>query len=83
VILLVHIPTAMGGNLVIYCHMDLEIQQNVSFLLGSLQVPDPWKRYVEEVDEEQEMWLNSFIKSPFRIPMPPELEYQWAKGMTN
>lgn len=35
---------------------------------------------MEEVDEEQEMWLNSFIKSPFRIPMPPELEYQWAKG---
>ena len=45
------------------------------------QVPELWERYVEEVDKEQEMWLNSFTVSPFRIPMPPELEYLWGKGI--
>jgi len=27
------------------------------------QVPDYWKRYVHEVDQEREMWLNSFYKA--------------------
>ncbi|CAM6083834.1 unnamed protein product [Calypogeia fissa] len=49
------------------------------FINAFYEVPEEWRRYVEEVDEEQELWLNSFIKSPFRIPMPPELEYQWAQ----
>jgi len=43
-------------------------------------VPELWERYAKEVDAEQEMWLNSFIKSPLVIPMPPELEYAWGKG---
>lgn len=47
----------------------------------SSQVPDYWKTYVQEVDTEREMWLNSFYKSPLRIPMPAELEYWWSKGM--
>lgn len=45
-----------------------------------VQVPELWERYAKEVDAEQEMWLNSFIKSPLVIPMPPELEYAWGKG---
>lgn len=36
--------------------------------------------YVHEVDEEREMWLNSFYKAPLRLPMPSELEYWWEKG---
>ncbi|KAJ0083854.1 hypothetical protein Patl1_30496 [Pistacia atlantica] len=43
------------------------------------QVPDYWKTYVHEIDQEREIWLNSFYKSPFRIPMPAELEYWWEK----
>lgn len=46
-----------------------------------LQVPDSWKTYAHEVDQEREMWLNSFYRSPLRIPMPSELEYWWSKGI--
>jgi len=46
-----------------------------------LQVPDYWKTYAHEVDQEREMWLNSFYRSPLRIPMPAELEYWWSKGI--
>ena len=46
------------------------------------QVPAEWKRYVEDLDKEREMWLNSFTKTPFTIPMPPELEYWWSHGKT-
>lgn len=45
------------------------------------QVPDYWKTYVGEVDQEREMWLNSFYKAPLRLPMPAELEYWWSQGM--
>ena len=45
------------------------------------QVPDFWKTYVQEVDQEREMWLNSFYKAPLRLPMPSELEYWWSKGI--
>jgi len=44
------------------------------------QVPDHWKVYVHEVDEEREMWLNSFYRAPLRLPMPAELEHWWSKG---
>jgi hypothetical protein len=47
------------------------------------QVPDYWKTYVHEVDEEREMWLNSFYKAPLRLPMPAELEYWWSKGISS
>ncbi|CAN0916647.1 Protein TIC 100 [Linum grandiflorum] len=43
------------------------------------EVPDYWKRYVQDVDQEREMWLNSFYKSPLRIPMPSELEHWWSE----
>ena len=46
-----------------------------------MQVPEYWKTYVDEVDQEREMWLNSFYKAPLRLPMPAELEYWWEKGM--
>jgi hypothetical protein len=36
---------------------------------------------VHDVDQEREMWLNSFYKSPLRIPMPAELEHWWSKGI--
>lgn len=36
---------------------------------------------MHEVDEEREMWLNSFYKAPLRLPMPAELEYWWSKGI--
>ncbi|KAH9660129.1 protein TIC100 [Citrus sinensis] len=42
-------------------------------------VPDYWKTYVHEIDREREIWLNSFYKSPLRIPMPAELEHWWEK----
>lgn len=47
-----------------------------------LQTPDYWKTYVNEVDQERQMWLNSFYKAPLRLPMPAELEYWWSQGMT-
>lgn len=47
------------------------------------QVPDYWKTYVHEVDQEREMWLNSFYKAPLRLPMPAELEYWWENGITS
>lgn len=43
------------------------------------QVPKLWSKYVEEVDSEQQAWLNSFIKAPLRLPMPSELSYIWDK----
>lgn len=46
------------------------------------QAPNYWKTYVEEVDQEREMWLNSFYKAPLRLPMPAELEYWWEKGIS-
>ena len=49
--------------------------------LSLWQVPDYWKTYAHEVDQEREMWLNSFYKAPLRLPMPAELEYWWENGM--
>ncbi|KAL6516737.1 hypothetical protein OROGR_020042 [Orobanche gracilis] len=50
------------------------------FINQFYEVPDYWKMYVHEVDQEWEMWLNSFYKAPLRLPMPSELDYWWAKG---
>ncbi|XP_022957766.1 protein TIC 100 isoform X1 [Cucurbita moschata] len=52
------------------------------FINQFYEVPDYWKTYVHEVDEEREMWLNSFYKAPLRLPMPAELEYWWAQDHT-
>ncbi|KAI5412380.1 protein TIC 100 [Lathyrus oleraceus] len=49
------------------------------FINQFYEVPDDWKTYAHEVDQEREGWLNSFYKSPLRIPMPAELEYWWSK----
>ncbi|XP_031488908.1 protein TIC 100 [Nymphaea colorata] len=49
------------------------------FINEFYEVPDLWKGYVEDVDQEREMWLNSFTKSPLRLPMPAELEHWWSK----
>ncbi|XVF05238.1 hypothetical protein REPUB_Repub05bG0154900 [Reevesia pubescens] len=49
------------------------------FINQFYEVPDYWKTYVHEVDQEREMWLNSFYKTPLRLPMPAELEYWWSK----
>ncbi|KAL2644497.1 hypothetical protein R1flu_012084 [Riccia fluitans] len=62
-----------------YMYEEEDLWMAPGFINEFYPVPEDWRRYVQEVDEEQEMWLNSFIKSPFRIPMPPELEYDWQK----
>ncbi|KAF8403218.1 hypothetical protein HHK36_011317 [Tetracentron sinense] len=50
-----------------------------SMEFSHMQVPDYWKTYLHEVDQEREVWLNSY-KAPLRIPMPAELEHWWLKG---
>ncbi|BBN01371.1 hypothetical protein MPTK1_2g06920 [Marchantia polymorpha subsp. ruderalis] len=62
-----------------YMYEEEDLWMAPGFINEFYPVPEDWQRYAEEVDEEQAMWLNSFIKSPLRIPMPPELEYQWQK----
>lgn len=57
------------------------MQGNSNMGMILLQVPDYWKVYVHEVDQEREMWLNSFYKAPLRLPMPAELEHWWSKGI--
>lgn len=52
------------------------------FINQFYEVPDYWKTYVHEVDQEREMWLNSFYKAPLRLPMPAELEYWWSQDHT-
>ncbi|KAK8489475.1 hypothetical protein V6N13_018975 [Hibiscus sabdariffa] len=52
------------------------------FINQFYEVPEYWKTYVHEVDQEREMWLNSFYKAPLRLPMPAELEYWWSKDET-
>ncbi|KAI3799329.1 hypothetical protein L1987_34622 [Smallanthus sonchifolius] len=47
------------------------------FINQFFEVPDYWKAYMEDVDEERQMWINSFYKAPLRLPMPAELEYWW------
>ena len=46
-------------------------------LLSPSQVPEEWQAYVEDVDAERQMWLNSFYKAPLRLPSPAELSYIW------
>ncbi|KAJ6906574.1 hypothetical protein NC652_024098 [Populus alba x Populus x berolinensis] len=52
------------------------------FINQFYEVPDYWKRYAHEVDQEREMWLNSFYKAPLRLPMPAELSYWWENEET-
>ncbi|KAL3530429.1 hypothetical protein ACH5RR_009751 [Cinchona calisaya] len=62
-----------------YLYEEDDVWMAPGFINQFYEVPDYWKTYVHEVDEEREMWLNSFYKAPLRLPMPAELEYWWSK----
>ncbi|XP_020253284.1 protein TIC 100 [Asparagus officinalis] len=62
-----------------YFYEEDDVWMAPGFVSQFYEVPDYWKTYVQEVDQEREMWLNSFYKAPLRIPMPAELEYWWSK----
>ncbi|KAF7805677.1 protein TIC 100 [Senna tora] len=65
-----------------YFYEEEDVWMAPGFINQFYEVPDYWKTYVHEVDQEREMWLNSFYKAPLRIPMPAELEYWWSKYET-
>ncbi|XP_076957632.1 protein TIC 100-like [Bidens hawaiensis] len=52
------------------------------FINQFFEVPDYWKVYMEDVDEERQMWINSFYKAPLRLPMPAELSYWWENDQS-
>ncbi|KAG6383643.1 hypothetical protein SASPL_156596 [Salvia splendens] len=62
-----------------YLYEEEDVWMAPGFINQFYEVPDYWKTYVHEVDEERGMWLNSFYKAPLRLPMPSELEYWWSK----
>ncbi|RDX60764.1 Protein TIC 100, partial [Mucuna pruriens] len=62
-----------------YFYEEEDVWMAPGFINQFYEVPDYWKMYVHEVDQEREMWLNSFYKAPLRLPMPAELEYWWSK----
>uniref|UniRef100_A0A5B7AYS2 Putative MORN repeat-containing protein isoform 1 n=1 Tax=Davidia involucrata TaxID=16924 RepID=A0A5B7AYS2_DAVIN len=62
-----------------YFYEDEDVWMAPGFINQFYEVPDYWKTYVHDVDQEREMWLNSFYKAPLRLPMPAELEYWWSK----
>ncbi|KAK2995853.1 hypothetical protein RJ640_015813 [Escallonia rubra] len=61
-----------------YLYEEEDVWMAPGFINQFYEVPDYWKTYVNEVDEEREMWLNSFYRAPLRLPMPAELEYWWS-----
>ncbi|CAH8386035.1 unnamed protein product [Eruca vesicaria subsp. sativa] len=60
-----------------YFYEEEDVWMAPGFINQFYEVPEYWETYVEEVDQEREMWLNSFYKAPLRIPMPAELEHWW------
>ncbi|MCO5609935.1 hypothetical protein L7F22_064170 [Adiantum nelumboides] len=62
-----------------YMYEEEDLWMAPGFINAYYEVPKEWKVYVEELDSEREMWLNSFYKAPFVVPMPPELEYMWSQ----
>ncbi|CAA2995015.1 TIC 100 [Olea europaea subsp. europaea] len=62
-----------------YFYEEDEVWMAPGFINQFYEVPDYWKIYAHEVDQEREMWLNSFYRAPLRLPMPAELEYWWSK----
>lgn len=66
-----------------YFYEEEDVWMAPGFVNQFYEVPDYWKTYVQEVDQEREMWLNSFYKAPLRIPMPAELEHWWSKDPDN
>lgn len=65
-----------------YLYEDDDVWMAPGFINQFYEVPDYWKTYAHEVDQEREMWLNSFYRAPLRLPMPAELEYWWEKDET-
>ncbi|XP_031401384.1 protein TIC 100 [Punica granatum] len=65
-----------------YFYEEEDVWMAPGFINQFYEVPEYWKRYVHEVDQERELWLNSFYKAPLRLPMPAELEYWWSKDET-
>ncbi|XP_073140794.1 protein TIC 100-like [Henckelia pumila] len=65
-----------------YLYEEDDVWMAPGFINQFYEVPEYWKTYVSEVDQEREMWLNSFYKAPLRLPMPSELEYWWSKDET-
>eukprot|EP00250_Pteridium_aquilinum_P015613 c22673_g4_i2 orf=824-3472(-) len=62
-----------------YMYEEEDLWMAPGFINAYYEVPEDWRVYVEDLDNEREMWLNSFMKAPFVIPMPPELEYMWSQ----
>ncbi|GKA37178.1 hypothetical protein Tco_0723743 [Tanacetum coccineum] len=62
-----------------YLYEGEDVWMAPGFINQFCEVPDYWKAYIEDVDEERKMWINSFYKAPLRLPMPAELEYWWEK----
>nr|XP_043631962.1 protein TIC 100 [Erigeron canadensis] len=62
-----------------YLYEGEDVWMAPGFINQFCEVPDYWKAYMEDVDEERQMWLNSFYKAPLRLPMPAELEHWWEK----
>ncbi|KVI09289.1 MORN motif-containing protein, partial [Cynara cardunculus var. scolymus] len=60
-----------------YLYEGEDVWMAPGFINQFCEVPDYWKAYIEDVDEERQMWINSFYKAPLRLPMPAELEYWW------
>ncbi|XP_048599012.1 protein TIC 100-like [Brassica napus] len=60
-----------------YFYEEDDVWMAPGFINQFYEVPEYWETYVEEVDQEREMWLNSFYKAPLRLPMPAELEHWW------
>ncbi|KAL8477061.1 hypothetical protein ACS0TY_029395 [Phlomoides rotata] len=65
-----------------YLYEEEDVWMAPGFINQFYEVPDYWKMYVHEVDQEREMWLNSFYRAPLRLPMPAELEYWWENEET-
>ncbi|KZV42626.1 hypothetical protein F511_32889 [Dorcoceras hygrometricum] len=65
-----------------YLYEEDDVWMAPGFINQFYEVPEYWKTYVDDVDQEREMWLNSFYKAPLRLPMPSELEYWWANDET-
>lgn len=62
-----------------YMYEEEDLWMAPGFINAYYEVPEDWKVYVEDLDNEREMWLNSFMRAPFVVPMPPELEYMWTE----
>ncbi|CAD5332389.1 unnamed protein product [Arabidopsis thaliana] len=60
-----------------YFYEEDDVWMAPGFINQFYEVPEYWETYVGEVDQEREMWLNSFYKAPLRLPMPAELEHWW------